>query len=117
MQPFKYKPNKNSGEFRHRISILRPPDPEIDVDEAGQPLDDWISIAEVWAAIQPLRGRELFSAQQVNSEVTTRITIRYRTGIDRTMKAIYEGTEFEFLYVIHPDYSKKELQIMCKERQ
>ncbi|CRK80308.1 phage head closure protein [Neobacillus massiliamazoniensis] len=117
MQPFKYKPNLNSGLFRHRISILRPPDPEKDVDEAGQPLDEWIPVAETWADIFQLRGRELFSAQQVNAEVTTRITIRYRTGIDRTMKAVYEGKVFEFLYVIDKDYAKKELQIMCKERQ
>ncbi|KAB2337752.1 phage head closure protein [Cytobacillus depressus] len=116
MKPFKYNPKKNSGRFRHRISILKAPGPD-DVDEVGQPLDDWIPIAETWAAIEPLRGRELFTAQQVNAEVTARITIRYRTGIDRTMKAIYNDNEFEFLYVINTNYANEELQIMCKERQ
>lgn len=117
MQPFKYKPNMNSGLFRHRISILRPPDPETDVDEAGQPLDEWVPVTESWADIFPLRGRELFTAQQASAEVTTRITIRYLKGIDRTMKIVYGDTEFEILYVIHKDYAKKELQLMCKERQ
>lgn len=117
MQPFKYRPRKNSGAFRHRISILRPPDPEIDVDEAGQPLDEWVPVVETWASVEPLRGRELFSAQQVNAEVTAKLTIRYQTGIDRTMKAIYKGTEFEFLYVINTNYENRELLIMCKERQ
>lgn len=117
MQPFKYKPNRNSGLFRHRVGILRPPDPEVDVDEAGQPLDEWIPVAETWADIFPLRGRELFAALQVNAEVTTKVTIRYRTGIDRTMKVIYNGTEFEILYIIHTDYAQKELQLMCRERQ
>lgn len=106
-----------TSRLKHRVTILRPPDPETDVDEAGQPLDDWISVSETWAAIEPLRGRELFAAQQANAEVTTRITVRYRTGIDRTMKATYKGTEFEFLYIINSNYEGRELQIMCKERQ
>jgi SPP1 family predicted phage head-tail adaptor len=109
--------NSLASKLRHRISLYRPPDPEVDVDEAGQPLDEWIPITKTWAAIIPLQGRELATAQQVNAEVTTRIEIRYRSGIDRTMKAVYGNSEFEFLYVIHKDYAKKELHIMAKERQ
>lgn len=105
-----------ASKLNKRISILKPPGPD-DVDEVGQPLDEFIPIAETWGAIEPLSGRELFSAMKVNAEVTTRIIIRYREGIDRTMKAVYNGTEFEFLYVIHTDFAKKELQIMCKEWQ
>lgn len=96
---------------------MRPPDPELDVDEAGQPLEAWVPVAETWAAIRTLRGRELSAAQQINAEITTEITIRYRTGIDRTMKAMYMEDEFEFLYVIHKDYAKKELQIFAKVHQ
>ncbi|MEK5038911.1 phage head closure protein [Sporosarcina sp. FSL K6-3457] len=106
----------NIGKLRNRISIIRPPTPE-DVDEAGQPLDDWQPVATVWAAIEPLYGRELFAAMQVNAEVTTRIRIRYREGIDRTMAARIKGSEFEFLYVIEPEFAEKELQIMCRGRQ
>lgn len=96
---------------------MRPPDPELDVDEAGQPLEKWVSVAETWASIRTLRGRELSAAQQINAEITSEIIIRYRTGIDRTMKAVYGDEEFDFLYVIHKDYAKKELQIMCKVKQ
>ncbi|MBS4191747.1 phage head closure protein [Bacillus sp. FJAT-49705] len=106
-----------ASKLNKRISILRPPDPEKDVDEAGQPLDEWIPVAETWASIEPLRGRELFAAMQVNAEVTTKITVRYRKGLDRMMKALHNEIEFEFLYVINPKYANKELQIMCKERQ
>lgn len=105
-----------ASKLNKRINILRPPGSD-DVDEIGQPLDTWLPIAQTWASIEPLSGRELFSAMQINAEVTTKIIIRYRTDINRTMKAIYNGTEFEFLYVIHKDYAKKELYIMCKERQ
>lgn len=103
-----------------RITILRPigpDDPPPQTDKYGQPLDDWIPVATLWAAIEPLRGREFFAAQAEHAEVTTRIRIRYREGIDRTMIVSYGGTEFEVLYIIHPEFSKRELQLMCKERQ
>ena len=106
-----------TSKLKHRIKILRPPDPEIDTDEAGQPLADWQPVADVWASIEPLSGRQLESARQVHAEVTTRIRIRYRKGIDRTMIARYGDSEFEFLFLIHKDFAKKEIQIMCKERQ
>ncbi|WP_019534215.1 phage head closure protein [Paenibacillus ginsengihumi] len=99
-----------------RVTILRPPGPD-DVDEYGQPLDEPIPVATVWAAIEPLRGREYFSAMSEHAEVTTRIRIRYREGIDRTMRVKHGETEFEILHIIHPELGKKELQLMCKERQ
>lgn len=105
-----------ASRLKQRISILKPPGPE-DVDEAGQPLDDYIPFVEAWSSIEPLSGRTLATAQQVSVEVTTRIVLRYREGIDRSMVARYQGIEFEFLYIIHKDYAKKELHIMCKERQ
>lgn len=104
--------------LKHRVTILRPPRPD-ETDEAGQPIDDWQPVVTVWAAIEPLRGRELESARQVIAEVTTRIRIRFRKGVDRTMRVKYNasGTEFDILYIIHPEFAKKELQLLCKEHQ
>lgn len=86
-------------------------------DDYGEPIDGYIPVCTVWGAIEPLRGREFFAAQAEHSEVTTRIRIRYRKGIDRTMIVRYGDTEFEILYIIHPEFAKHELQLMCKERQ
>jgi len=92
-------------------------------DEYGQPIDIWVDVATVWAAIEPLRGREYFAAMSEHAEVTTRIRIRYREDIDRTMIVRYkepgdpEFREFEILHIIHPEFLRRELQLMCKERQ
>lgn len=87
-------------------------------DKYNQPLDDWVDVCTVWAAIEPLRGREYFSAMAEHAEVTTRIRIRYRDGIDRTMRVKYgDDTVFEILHIIHPEFNRRELQLMCKERQ
>lgn len=99
-----------------RVAILRPPGPD-DVDEYGQPLDEWPELRRIWAAIEPLRGQDRYAAKQENAEVSTRIRIRYSEGIDRTMRVKYGGHVFEILYIIHPEFGKKELQLMCKERQ
>ncbi|ASA22085.1 phage head closure protein [Paenibacillus donghaensis] len=99
-----------------RSVVFRPPGPD-DLDEWGQPTDDWVEVVKLWAAIEPLRGQDRAAAAQVTADVTTRIRIRYREGIDRTMVVRYKGVEFEILYIINPKYENKELQLMCKERQ
>jgi SPP1 family predicted phage head-tail adaptor len=99
-----------------RVTIVRPPSDD-DVDDYGQTLDTWITVATTWAAIEPLRGREYFAARAEHADVTTRIRIRYRDNIDRTMRVRYASTEFEIGHIIHPEFARKELQLMCKERQ
>ncbi|ETT46275.1 phage head-tail adapter protein [Paenibacillus odorifer] len=105
-----------AGKLNKRISILRPPN-EDETDSWGQPLDVWPEVCKVWAGIHPLNGRERTAAAQTDVDVTTRIPIRYRAGIDRTMMVKYKDQEFEILYTIQPDYNRRELQLMCKERQ
>lgn len=100
-----------------RVTILRPANPETDQDESGQPIEGYIPVSTIWGSIEPLRGREFFAAKAENAEVTTRIRIRYREGINRTMIVRCGDIEFEILYIIHPELGKKELQLMCKERQ
>ena len=56
----------NPGMLNHRIKIFRPPNPETDLDDAGQPLNKPIHHTDLWAAIFPLRGRDLESARQVH---------------------------------------------------
>jgi hypothetical protein len=43
-------------------------------DAYGQPVEGWTTVATVWAAVDMLTGRELFTAQQAQSEATVRMT-------------------------------------------
>ncbi len=101
-----------AGRFRHRITLQELVTGQ---DEAGQPVDMWQDVATVWAAVEPLRGREYFAAQQVQAEVTTRIRIRYRRGIRPEMRVLYDGRLFNILSVIDPEERHVELQLMCRE--
>lgn len=103
-----------TARLNKRVAIQKPK------GESGaynEPLDTWEDVVTMWAAIEPLRGREYFAAMSEHAEVTTRIRIRYRDGIDRTMRVKYGNTVFEILHIIHPEFAKRELQLMCKERQ
>jgi len=119
IQLSEYNPNKydkyhNTGRFNKRITIRKQSWKDNSMGEREQVWEDHLTL---WAAVEPLRGQEFFVAQRSEADITTRIRIRYRDGIDRSMMVRYGGVEFEIMYIIHPEFGKRELQLMCKERQ
>jgi len=81
----------------------------------GEPVTAWAPLAAVWASIEPLRGREFWAQQQVQSEVTTRIRIRYRAGITPAHRVRHAGRIYNIHSVIDPKERHEELQLMCME--
>ena len=75
----------------------------------------WQTLATVWAEIKPISGREYFSVQQVQSEVTTQIWIRYRKDIEPTMRVTYQDKHYEIVSVLNYQGLNKTLQLMCKD--
>lgn len=66
-----------AGRLRHRVQIQIPVSTQD--QQSGDLNADWQTVATVWAAIEPLSGREFIAAQAEASRINTRITIRYRT--------------------------------------
>ncbi len=102
----------NPGDLRHRITIQQK---SITKDSEGIPSETWPDFATAWAAIEPLQGREFFSAQAVNAQVTTRIRIRYLAGICPTMRVSYGTHIYDIQVVIDVEERHRELQLMCQE--
>lgn len=102
----------NIGKLRHRITLLRQVN---EVNDYGASTQTWMMVATVWADVRPLSGREYFSAQQVQSEVTTQIWLRHIEGIKPTMKVKFGKREFEILSVLNTQERDVSLQLMCKE--
>lgn len=98
--------------MRHRVTLRKK---EIAEDALKQQSEAWTDIATVWAAIEPLSGREYFAASQENTEVTTRITIRYLPGITTDLRVVFGGRVFEVLSAIDPGERNISLILMCKE--
>lgn len=79
-----------AGKLRHRIELQQkttPRDPA--TGENGEPV--WELFAKVWAQVSPLSARDMIAAQAGHSEATGRMVIRYRPGIDSTMRIVYRG--------------------------
>ena len=51
------------------------------VDSYGQQVTTWTDAFTTRASIEPLSAREVFAAQAVQSEVSHRITVRYRSQL------------------------------------
>ena len=69
-----------AGKLRHRVT-LQEDQAAGTQDSYGQEVEDWQDVATVWAAVEPLQGREFLGGKQLVAEVTTRIRIRYFSGL------------------------------------
>lgn len=100
-----------AGRLRHRIQI----EEQIStINSSGESEKEWQHVAEVWAAIEPVSGRELLQAQQVQSKVTTRITIRSRSGVRASMRAIHKTSVYNIEAVItDPESGIEWMTLQC----
>jgi len=74
------------GRLDKRVSIQRR---SATKDAYGQELDSWTTIAQVWAQVKPLGGKERMrnSAMVVESILTHTITVRYSASLMPPLEA------------------------------
>lgn len=72
------------GKMRTRITIQQKGTPSR--DEFRAEVITWATVATVWAEEQPMNGRELVEARQEVGEMWTRFKIRYRSGLNSSMR-------------------------------
>jgi len=100
-----------AGSLRHRVSVEHFTSTQ---NEYGEPVETWSEFLEIWAAREDLTGREYFSSQQVNAEVTTRFRTRYVPGLSAKMRLNDAGTFYEILSVQDPDGRNSSLILLTK---
>lgn len=100
------------GQLRHRVTIQSKTTVR---DKEGFEAEVWTDVTTVWAAVEPLRGREYFAAAAVHAENTVRIRMRYRSGVTPEMRVKYGTRLFDIISVIDVDERHQELQVMVKE--
>ncbi|MGQ0518648.1 phage head closure protein, partial [Bacillus sp. D-CC] len=50
---------------KNKRIILQKKSTDYETDEEGNPLEPWQDVVKVWAAVNPLRGREFWQAASV----------------------------------------------------
>ena len=85
------------------------------VDAFGQESETWATVASVWASVEPLSGRELLAAQQVQGETTHRIRMRYQSGVTTSSRLLFNLRPFDVRSVINKNESGAFLELLCTE--
>lgn len=115
MQPPKYRPRLNAGKLNRRISIQHYT--TVEVDPEGIATEGWTTLAKVWAARTPIRGRDYFQAAANNAEKTVKFVIRYKEGIKSNMR-VYDHKDDLTYDIVTPldDYfgDRTETHLMCE---
>ncbi len=100
-----------AGKLRHRVTLqayveMRSP--------FGEVIQEWQDQGQAWADIAPQSGREYMASQSLQSEVTTRITIRYRPDIDATWRIVHRNKTYQ-IHAVLPDNGSglAHLSLMC----
>ena len=107
--------------LRHRLMLQQ----EVQTpDGAGGYTRSWQDIAALWAEIIPLTGsgssacgsgKEAFFAGQIQSEISHRILLRYRSGITPAMRLVFESRAFNIRSVAETDEKRDTLQLLVQE--
>lgn len=68
-------------------------------DDTGDPIPTWVLFAEVWGAVEPVRGREFVTEAQLHAQGDGRIRIRYLQGVEEKMRAVVAGVPYDIIAV------------------
>lgn len=101
------------GRLRHRIRIeeqLRTP------DGIGGAASVWTPVAEVWAEITPLAGREVSASGGIEGRVTHELRLRHRDGVTPAMRAVLGARVFEIRAVVDVGERRRFLRLLAEER-
>lgn len=101
-----------AGKLRHRVKIQVPVTAR---NGLGEQITTWSTLATLWGSVEPLRGREFFDAEQVQSEISHRVRIRFYDGITAQMRVLHEARILQIQSVIDVNERHKEMQLMCRE--
>jgi len=86
----------------------------------GELVPSWTAVVSnptIFASIEQKNGREFFSAQQINPDVSAVVTTRYRSDLTPRNRFLVKGTSrvLEIVSMSDPDGSQKFLVFGCRE--
>lgn len=105
----------SAGRLRHRIDIQE--QQQTQDPNTGQLVVSWVNVWEgVPAAVEPLSVREFIAAKGVQSEVSIRVVIRHREGLNASMRIVHKGRILNPAgFLADPTYGVEFITIPCSE--
>jgi SPP1 family predicted phage head-tail adaptor len=84
-------------------------------DGQGGFTEEWEDGDYVSAEVTPLKAWEQMRAQQLDSKLTHKILIRYRSDITDEMRLFHRGRIYGIKEVLNLEEANRYLQLMCME--
>ena len=100
------------GKLSHRVVLEEPARVS---DGGGGASITWSPVASLWAAIEPLGGREQARHESLEARLSHRITLRYRAGIRPDMRLRLDARIFTIQAVMNEQEKNRWLVCLCEE--
>lgn len=84
-------------------------------DSQGGYTEEWDDEATLWASIAPLKGYERFQAHQMQTPVTHKIIIRYRSDVTTKHRFLYGERILQIKQCLNKDEANNFLEILALE--
>ncbi|MEL6966005.1 MAG: phage head closure protein [Pseudomonadota bacterium] len=95
----------------HRLALQQP----VETTDAQGGLDvTWVTVANIWCALRPVRLTEETRAHQQIEDIFHDITCRFRTDIESGWRFALDGRTFTILSVHDPD--ERRAYLVCRTR-
>lgn len=104
-----------AGPLRHRVRFERAVDTQDQT--TGEPVRSWSAIGDVWARVEPLRGREALIDGGVRDEMDTRIVTRYSPTLAAIVpkdRALFAGIPYNIVSAAHVDMAQRRIEFLCR---
>ena len=101
-----------AGRLRHQLSLQSPTYTNTSV---ATMVTTWGTVATIWGSVEPLRGREFYDSALINSDVTSRIVIRYTSDIESNYRIVFGTRTFLIDSIINIEERNTEMHLMVIE--
>lgn len=101
------------GKLRHLVSIQTSAETK---DTFGQPVLTWTTTAQRYASIEPLSGRELERARQIQPDITHKVTMRHYEGLNTKQRISFDSRIFYITQVLNPEERSLQTSILAIEQ-
>lgn len=100
-----------AGQLRERVTIQSVTETQ---NSIGEPIETWATFAIVWGAVEPLPGRDRYTAAQLEEPVVSRLRIRYLPGINAKMRVTHDGVTYAIRGAPMIDAKKTQIELLVE---
>ena len=96
-------------QLRHRIAFERLE--EVIDEDTGYRTEEWVKVAEAFARMDPMIGRERLLSEAVRSEEVTKFTTRWLDGIKPADRLVHRGEFWNMQSIVDVGGLRREMLI------